>query len=62
VVTVVSESHYTMLPRNLLYTALTRARKRAVIVYSGGLENNQTGQVYRTALRVAVADDSATAD
>jgi exodeoxyribonuclease V alpha subunit len=57
VVVVVSQSHYMMLQRNLLYTALTRARKRAVIVVSGGLENKQTGRLYKTALEVAVAND-----
>jgi exodeoxyribonuclease V alpha subunit len=57
VVMVVSQSHYMMLQRNLLYTALTRARKRAVIVWSGGLANKQTGQIYRTALQVAVANN-----
>jgi ATP-dependent exoDNAse (exonuclease V) alpha subunit len=53
VVVVVSQSHFMMLQRNLLYTALTRARKRAVIVVSGGLENKQTGRIYKTALEVA---------
>jgi exodeoxyribonuclease V alpha subunit len=57
VVVVVSQSHYMMLQRNLLYTAITRARKRAVIVVSGGLENKTTGRMYRTALEVAVAND-----
>ena len=57
VVVVVSQSHYMMLQRNLLYTALTRARKRAVIVVSGGLENKQTGRIYKIALEVAVAND-----
>ena len=57
VVVVVSQSHYMMLQRNLLYTALTRARKRAVIIVSGGLENKQTGRIYKTALEVAVAND-----
>jgi exodeoxyribonuclease V alpha subunit len=57
VVVVVSQSHYMMLQRNLLYTALTRARKRAVIVVSGGLENRQTGRLYKSALEVAVAND-----
>jgi exodeoxyribonuclease V alpha subunit len=57
VVVVVSQSHFMMLQRNLLYTALTRARKRAVIVVSGGLENKQTGRIYKTALEVAVAND-----
>ena len=54
---VVSQSHYMMLQRNLLYTALTRARKRAVLIVSGGLENKQTGQIFKTALEVAVAND-----
>ncbi|MDQ6670848.1 MAG: AAA family ATPase [Chloroflexota bacterium] len=57
VVVVVSQSHYMMLQRNLLYTALTRARKRAVIVVSGGLQNRQTGRIYKSALEVAVAND-----
>ncbi|HEX6511005.1 MAG TPA: AAA family ATPase, partial [Chloroflexota bacterium] len=57
VVVVVSQSHYMMLQRNLLYTALTRARKRAVLIVSGGLENKQTGQIFKTALEVAVAND-----
>jgi exodeoxyribonuclease V alpha subunit len=57
VVVVVSQSHYMMLQRNLLYTALTRARKRAVIVVSGGLENRQTGRLFKSALEVAVAND-----
>jgi exodeoxyribonuclease V alpha subunit len=57
VVVVVSQSHYLMLQRNLVYTALTRARKRAVLVVSGGLTNKQTGVMYRTALEVAVAND-----
>ena len=57
VVVVVSQSHYMMLQRNLLYTALTRARQRAVIIVSGGLENKQTGRIFKTALEVAVAND-----
>ena len=42
-VVVVSQSHFMMLQRNLLYTALNGARKRAVIVVSGGLENKANG-------------------
>jgi exodeoxyribonuclease V alpha subunit len=57
VVVVVSQSHYMMLQRNLLYTAVTRARRRAVIVFSGGLQNKQTGVLFKTALEVAVAND-----
>ena len=57
VVVVVSQSHYMMLQRNLLYTALTRARNRAVLIVSGGLENKQTGRMFKTALEVAVAND-----
>jgi exodeoxyribonuclease V alpha subunit len=57
VVIVLSQSHYMMLQRNLLYTALTRARRRAAIVVSGGLQNKQTGQIYKTALEVAIAND-----
>ena len=57
VVVVVSQSHYMMLQRNLLYTALTRARKRVVLIVSGGLENKQTGRIFKTALDVAVAND-----
>jgi exodeoxyribonuclease V alpha subunit len=57
VVVVVSQSHFMMLQRNLVYTALTRARKRAVIIVSGGLQHRQTGRLYKTALEVAVAND-----
>ena len=57
VVVVLSQSHYLMLQRNLLYTALTRARQRAVIITSGGLENKQTGRIFKSALEVAVAND-----
>jgi exodeoxyribonuclease V alpha subunit len=46
-----------MLQRNLLYTALTRARKRAVIVVSGGLVNKETGRILKNALELAVAND-----
>jgi len=54
---VLSQSHYLMLQRNLLYTALTRARQRAAIITSGGLENKQTGRIFRTALEVAIGND-----
>ena len=57
VVVVLSQSHYLMLQRNLLYTALTRARQRAVIIISGGLENKQTGRIFKSALEVAVGND-----
>jgi exodeoxyribonuclease V alpha subunit len=57
VVVVISQSHYLMLQRNRLYTAVTRARKRAVIVVSGGLEDKQTGRIVKSALEVAVAND-----
>ncbi len=57
VVVVVSQSHSLMLQRNLLYTALTRARKRAVLVVSGGLENRLTGEISRSALELAVANN-----
>jgi exodeoxyribonuclease V alpha subunit len=60
VVVVLSQSHYLMLQRNLLYTALSRARQRAVIVVSGGLQNKQTGHVFKTALEVAVGNDRIT--
>ena len=56
-VIVVSQSHYLMLQRNLVYTALTRARRRAAIIVSGGLENKATGRIFKTALEVAVAND-----
>jgi ATP-dependent exoDNAse (exonuclease V) alpha subunit len=42
VVVVVSQSHYKMVNSNLLYTVLTRARKRAVIADSGGLVSRVT--------------------
>jgi len=35
--------------------ALTRARRRAVIVVRGGLEHKHTGRIFKTALDVAVA-------
>jgi exodeoxyribonuclease V alpha subunit len=57
VVVVVSQSHYLMLHRNLVYTALTRAKQPAVIVVNGRLSNRQTGAIYRSALVVAVAND-----
>jgi exodeoxyribonuclease V alpha subunit len=57
VVVVLSQSHYLMLQRNLLYTALTRARQRAVIIVSGWLQNKQTGHVFKTALEVTVGND-----
>jgi exodeoxyribonuclease V alpha subunit len=57
VVVVVSQSHYLMLQRNLLYTALTRARRRAVLVVSGGLEHKPSGRVAKTALELAVANN-----
>jgi exodeoxyribonuclease V alpha subunit len=60
VVVVLSQSHYLMLQRNLLYTALSRARQRAVIIVSGGLQNKQTGHVFKTALEVAVGNDRIT--
>jgi hypothetical protein len=41
----------------LVYTALARAKQRAVIVVNGGLANRQTGAIYRCALMVAVAND-----
>jgi len=33
------------------------SQEAAVIVVSGGLENKQTGRIYKTALEVAVAND-----
>jgi exodeoxyribonuclease V alpha subunit len=57
VVVVVSQSHYLMLQRNLLYTALTRARRRAVLIVSGGLEHKPSGRILKTALEVAVANN-----
>jgi hypothetical protein len=56
-VVVVSQSHYLKLQRNLVYTALTRAKQRAVIVVNGRLSNRQTGAMYRSALTAAVAND-----
>jgi ATP-dependent exoDNAse (exonuclease V) alpha subunit len=53
----ISQSQYLMLQRNLLYTALTRARRRAVIVVSGGLEHKPTRRIFKTALEVAVANN-----
>src|SRR5262249_35254221 len=57
VVVVVSQSHYLMLQQNLVYTALTRAKRRAVIVVSGRLANRQSGAIYRSTLAVAVGND-----
>ena len=57
VVIVVSQSHYLMLQRNLLYTALTRARQRAVLIVSGGLEHKESGRIFKSALEVAVANN-----
>jgi exodeoxyribonuclease V alpha subunit len=57
VVVVVSQSHYLMLQRNLLYTALTRARQRAVLIVSGGLEHKPSGRVVKSALEVAVGNN-----
>jgi exodeoxyribonuclease V alpha subunit len=57
VVVVVSQSHYLMLQRNLLYTALTRARQRAVLIVSGGLEHKPSGRIFKSALEVAVGND-----
>jgi exodeoxyribonuclease V alpha subunit len=57
VVVVVSQSHYLMLQRNLLYTALTRARRRAVLIVSAGLEHKLSGRILKTALEVAVANN-----
>jgi exodeoxyribonuclease V alpha subunit len=54
VVVIVSQSHYLMLQRNLLYTALTRARQRAVLIVSGGLEHKPSGRIFKSALEVAV--------
>jgi len=49
VVIVLSQSHYMMLQRTLLYTALTRARRRrAVIIVSGGLQDRSTARIYKT--------------
>jgi exodeoxyribonuclease V alpha subunit len=56
VVVVVSQSHYLMLQRNLLYTALIRARQRAVVIVSGGLEHKPSGRIVKTALEVAVVN------
>jgi exodeoxyribonuclease V alpha subunit len=57
VMVVVSQSHYLLLQRNLLYTALTRARRRAVLILSGGLEHRPSGRIVKTALEVAVANN-----
>ena len=46
-----------MLPPRPTYGLSHSARKRAVIVWSGGLANRQKGQIFRTALQVAVAND-----
>jgi hypothetical protein len=48
-----------MLQRNLMYSALTRARKRAAIVVSDDLEHKQTGVVFKGALEAEL--DQATA-
>ena len=36
---------------------MKRARQRAVIIVSGGLENKQPGHIYRSPLEAAVAND-----
>jgi ATP-dependent exoDNAse (exonuclease V) alpha subunit len=46
-----------MLQRNLLYTALTRARQRAVLIVSGGLEHKPSGRIFNSASEVAVGND-----
>jgi exodeoxyribonuclease V alpha subunit len=54
-VVVLSQSHYVMLQRNLLYTALTRSRQRGH--HHQRRTGEQTGRIFKTVLEVAVGND-----
>ena len=40
-----------------VHRCLPELAERAVVIVSGGLENKQTGRIYKTAMEVAVAND-----